>query len=332
MHTIRPAIVAAISWLVALSACQSQQPAVVVTPRPAPTTAPTAVESSTTSTITGSLPSAPAIGQPGQALADCTFAYGFAAMVELVGPATVGECTEDERQIPGNGNAEQMTKNGRLVYRAIDGRVLFANASQTWINRDGTTVTRPENQRFEWEGDRLLVEALQRGGYIVYFRHGPTDPTERDSDPTNLANCSTQRNLTDGGRAQARATGEAFRALNIPVGQVLSSEYCRAVEYARLAFDKAELTASLVLPDPLTEPEKARNTAQLKGLLATAPQVGTNTIMVSHSPNIRLAADVDLPAEGGAAVFQVEGQDPPRLVARVLPEEWMTLAQAMSTR
>jgi phosphohistidine phosphatase SixA len=328
MHAMRPLIVAAGAGLVTLIACQGQQPStVIVTPRPGPTTATTVTASSTVASVA----SVPTTGQPGPAQADCSFAHGFATMSELVGPATVGACTENERQIAGNGNAEQSTTNGMLVYRAIDGRVLFSNASQTWINRDGTSITRSTNQRLEWEGDRQLVEALQRGGHIVYFRHGPTDPSGRDSDPTNLANCGTQRNLTDSGRAQARTTGEAFRTLNIPVGQVLSSEYCRALEYARLAFNKAEFSSSLVLPDPLTESEKAQHTAELKRLLAIAPQAGMNTIMVSHSPNIRLAAGVDLPAEGGAAVFQVEGQDPPQLMARILPEEWTTLAQALST-
>jgi broad specificity phosphatase PhoE len=190
-------------------------------------------------------------------------------------------------------------------------------------------VTRPDNQRFEWEGDRQMVEALRRGGHVLYVRHGPTDPSQSDADPKNLANCATQRNLTDAGRAQARASGEAFRRLGIPVGLVLSSEYCRALEYARLAFNGAQAEPSLVLPDPLTDGEKARNTEALKRLLVVPPSAGTNTVLVSHSPNIRLAAGVDLPVEGEAAVFRVEAQGPPTLVARVLPGEWPTLVQAL---
>ena len=243
-------------------------------------------------------------------------------MRDLVGASTVGDCLENERQIAGNGNVEQRTAGGLLVFRALDQRVLFVGTSQTWINRDGTAVTRPNDQRFEWEGDRQLVEAVRQGGHTVYFRHGATDPNQRDTDPNNLANCATQRNLTDAGRQQGRTIGEALRALNIPAGQVLSSEYCRAREYARLLFNReADVEPSLVLPDPLTEEQRARNAEALKGVLARPPQAGANTFMVSHSPNIRLAAGVDLPDEGGAAVFRLE-QGAPMLVGRVLPDEW----------
>jgi len=252
-------------------------------------------------------------------------------MRDLVGESTIGGCVEEERQIPGNGNAEQRTTNGVLTFRALDGRVLFVGPDQTWINRDGGVVTRPNNQRFEWEGDRQLVEALRRGGHIVYFRHGATDPNQRDSDPDNLANCATQRNLTDAGRQQGRAIGEALRALKVPVGQVLSSAYCRALEYARLMFNAdPESESSMVLPDLLTEPQRAQNTETFKRLLARAPQAGTNTFMVAHSPNIRLAADVDLPEEGGAAVFRIE-QGAPTLLGRVRPDEWGVWARALGS-
>ena len=77
--------------------------------------------------------------------------------------------------------------------------MLFQGANQTWINRDGQVVTRPNNQRLDWEGDRQLIEQLQRGGNIIYFRHGATEASQQDSDPNNLANCATQRNLTPAG-------------------------------------------------------------------------------------------------------------------------------------
>jgi phosphohistidine phosphatase SixA len=261
----------------------------------------------------------------------CEIVLGFAALRDLVGQAVVGQCLESERQIPSNGNAEQRTTNGLLVYRALDQQVLFVGATQTWIDRGGSVVTRPNTERFEWEGDRQLVEALRRGGHTIYFRHGPTDPNQRDTEPDNLGNCATQRNLTDAGRDQARAIGAALRSLRIPVGQVLSSEYCRALEYAVLMFGREpEREPSLALPDPLSEEQRARNTEALSALLAREPQAGENRGMVSHSPNIRLAAGVDLPEEGGAAVLRLEGGTL-RVVARVRPGEWPVWAQALGS-
>jgi phosphohistidine phosphatase SixA len=335
-----------IGALLLLVACQQPSGQVVATPAPttaappaaaSPTVGPVASPAAVTASPAVSPVAKPAgVPSPSPAASPspvaCQFQAGFKELRDLVGAATVGECLEPERPIPGNGNVEQRTTNGLLVYRAIDGRVLFIGANQTSINRDGTVVTRANDERLEWEGDRQLVETLRRGGQIVYFRHGPTDPSQSDTDPKNLANCATQRNLTDAGRAQARAIGEAIRALNIPVGPVLSSEYCRALEYSRLMFDRAEPEPSLVLPDPLTEPEKAQNTEALKRLLMTPPTAGTNTVLVSHSPNIRLAAEVDLPVEGSAAVFRVQAQGAPTLVARVLPDEWPALARALRPR
>jgi len=253
-------------------------------------------------------------------------------MRNLVGATTVGDCSENERQIPGNGNAEQRTTNGLLVYRAVDQRVLFIGANQTWINRDGQAVTRPNNQRLEWEGDRQLMESLQRGGFIVYFRHGSTDPNQQDSDPNNLANCATQRNLTEAGREQARNIGNSIRMLNIPVGNVLSSEYCRAKEYAQLLFGRdPQVDASMVLPDPLPKPQQEQNTEAFRRVLGQAPPSTSNVFLVSHSPNIRLAMNVDMPVEGSAAIIRVENGQP-QLVARVLPTEWAPLAQALANR
>jgi phosphohistidine phosphatase SixA len=320
----RLGILAAIAGVVLLAACQPAQPPTSVTPTSAtgPAT-PTAPQPTVP-------PTAAPVPSPAAAVAptDCFLQFGFATMRDLVGVATVGECAENERQIPGNGNAEQRTTNGILVYRAIDGRVLFSNATQTWINRDGTIVTRPNNQRLDWEGDRQIIEALQRGGFLIFFRHGATDSSQTDSDPNNLANCATQRNLTDQGRVQARAIGEAVKALNIPVAKVLTSEYCRAKEYAQLSLGGGEVEPSLVLPDPLPPDVRQANTAAFQRLLAISPPSGTNVVFVAHSPNIRDAAGVDLPVEGEAAILQPNPGNSPTLVARILPDEWPALAAA----
>ncbi|MDQ6675031.1 MAG: hypothetical protein M3069_30555 [Chloroflexota bacterium] len=252
-------------------------------------------------------------------------------MRDLVGAQTVGACVEDQKQVMGTDNAIQRTSNGALFFRAIDNRVLFSNATQTWINGPTGLVTRPNTQRFEWEGDRQMIEGLQQGGYVVYFRHGATDNSQQDTDPNNLADCTTQRNLTDAGRAQGRAIGEAWTKLKIPVGSVLSSQYCRALEYSRLAFNQATPEPNLNLPDPLTDEVKAQHTAVVQKLISTPPPPGQNSILVAHSPNIRLAANVDLAVEGSAAVFKVDAVGAQKLIARVLPDDWTTLAQALSS-
>ena len=61
-----------------------------------------------------------------------------------------------------------------------------------------------------------LVEALQKGGYVVYLRHAATDRSKEDDVVLDLDDCTTQRNLAGGPRPGA-ADGRAFRQLAIPV-------------------------------------------------------------------------------------------------------------------
>ncbi|MCB0154857.1 MAG: histidine phosphatase family protein, partial [Anaerolineae bacterium] len=90
-----------------------------------------------------------------------------------------------------------------------------------------------------------LLQALQHGGYVIFFRHAATYRSQLDTDQQNLENCATQRNLDETGQAQARAIGAAFAAANIPIGPVLASPYCRTRHTAELAFGRVELTADL---------------------------------------------------------------------------------------
>ncbi|PYM18908.1 MAG: histidine phosphatase family protein [Candidatus Rokuibacteriota bacterium] len=87
--------------------------------------------------------------------------------------------------------------------------------------------------------DEPVWEALRAPGSIVVLRHSYA-PGGFDPPDAKLDDCSTQRNLDDNGRAQARRVGEAFRAHGITVGRVLSSPRCRCLDTARLAFGKVE--------------------------------------------------------------------------------------------
>jgi phosphohistidine phosphatase SixA len=265
---------------------------------------------------------------------DCTFLFGFATMRDLLGAQTVGGCAEDQRLVTGNGSTEQRTANGMLVQSALDGNVRFVTNNRTWILTPSGMVERPTNTRFEWEGDRQLIEDLQQGGYIIYFRHSATDRTQEDSDPYNLANCATQRNLSDEGRNLAATMGANMRNLQIPIGQVLSSPYCRAREHAQLSFGFAESEPTLQFYEAFPREEWPTHIAAFQQVLsATTPPPGANVVMVSHSPNIRDTASVDLPVEGGAAILSpTPGGGTPTLVARVLPTEWATWAEAMNIR
>ena len=150
-------------------------------------------------------------------------------------------------------------------------------------------------------GDRTLPEALREGGFVIYFRHAATD-TAADQN-VDFRYCSTQRNLSQLGKDQAAEIGVAFEALGIPVGEVRSSEFCRAKETAELAFGRVEVDPGLTpLPED-SEEEKAAKAEAFAGLLSTPPEPGTNRVVVGHQSNIAsVLPDLEL-AEGEAAVF-----------------------------
>jgi phosphohistidine phosphatase SixA len=83
--------------------------------------------------------------------------------------------------------------------------------------------------------DKAAWSALQKPGAIVLFRHA-TAPGGGDPAGHRLDDCSTQRNLDEEGRAQARRIGESFRARGIKVEAVLNSQWCRTRDTAQLAF------------------------------------------------------------------------------------------------
>ena len=76
--------------------------------------------------------------------------------------------------------------------------------------------------------------ALVNGGHVALIRHGNAPPGYGDPPGFQIDDCTTQRNLDEKGRAQARALGEAFRQHGVRADKILSSPWCRCLETARL--------------------------------------------------------------------------------------------------
>ena len=87
--------------------------------------------------------------------------------------------------------------------------------------------------RLEARADDDLWAALREGNAIALMRHA-TAPGTGDPQGFVLDDCATQRNLSNEGRAQARAIGERFRARGINQAEVSASRWCRALETAEL--------------------------------------------------------------------------------------------------
>ena len=170
-----------------------------------------------------------------------------------------------------------------------------------------------------------LVAALRGGGYVLYFRHAATDFSQNDDQMTGYEDCAKQRNLTDPGRANARAIGVALRALAIPFGDVLASPFCRTRETAQLIGGTRRAGAR---PGGGPAQAEAGRYAALRELLSTPVPRGTNLVIVSHGNPFRAIVAGAYLAEGEAAVIAPRGKDGFVVVARVPQEEWTRLAAA----
>jgi phosphohistidine phosphatase SixA len=186
------------------------------------------------------------------------------------------------------------------------------------------SLPEPAYSQPEWIG------AVRQGGHVIVFRHGATHADQADTDPLNLANIDKQRQLNDSGRALARLIGDSMRKLKIPVGQVTTSMFNRAVETGKLlGFGEVTSTADVSEGGLVVTPNENNRRAQaLRKLAATPPPAGTNAVIVSHKPNIMDAFGKDWfeVKEGEASVFKPDGGGY-KLVARVLADEWAKLAQ-----
>jgi broad specificity phosphatase PhoE len=179
--------------------------------------------------------------------------------------------------------------------------------------------------------DKEIAQALRAGDLVIVVRHGATFPDQADTDPLNFDNIGAQRNLNDKGKALAKAFGEALRQAQVPIGKVYTSKYNRAYETAVLAgFKDIEKTTDLTEGGLIVSPnENSRRAEAFRKMLAAAPNPHTNTILITHQPNIVAALGKDWfdVKEGEASIFRpADGSY--KLVARVQMDEWLRIAAA----
>jgi hypothetical protein len=122
-----------------------------------------------------------------------------------------------------------------------------------------------------------------------------------------------------------------LRQIGAPVGKVYTSLFNRAYETAVLAgFTDIEKTADITEGGLVVSPnENNRRADALRKMLGVAPKAGTNTVIITHKPNIvdALGKDWFDVKEGEASIFRPEnGSYHP--VARVQMDEWPRLAAA----
>lgn len=169
-----------------------------------------------------------------------------------------------------------------------------------------------------------LVNALRQGGYVIVMRHASSPREAPDKQAANADNVNLERQLDDAGRGGSVAMGRAFHDLKVPIGDVLISPTYRALETVRLA-DLANPRPYAELGDGGQSMQGATD-AQAVWLRehVTHLPAGTNTIIVTHMPNISRAFPAWDPVADGESVVVGAGG---RVVGRIKIEEWPRLKQ-----
>ncbi len=166
--------------------------------------------------------------------------------------------------------------------------------------------------------DATVLELLRQGGKLILIRHAATEPGIGDPPGFRLDDCSTQRNLSEQGRAASRRFGEQLRQAGIAVSQLRSSAWCRCLDTATEAFGN---TVEIEAWPPLNSffRGQGERDAQTRAALAGLADLPDDEVWVwvTHQVNITALTGVS-PAMGEALVLALR-DGKPEILARWRP-------------
>jgi phosphohistidine phosphatase SixA len=161
--------------------------------------------------------------------------------------------------------------------------------------------------------------ALRSDGHVALIRHAAAPGPVGDPFDYKLNDCTTQRNLSEQGRAEARALGARFRMQQVKVGKVVSSQWCRCRQTAELmnigpVEDAPTFNNAFVLNAMRDE-----LTAGARAMIGAWRGPGT-LVVVTHGENILLVLGLR-PREGEVIVAAPDpaSQKSMRLIGRIGP-------------
>ena len=145
-----------------------------------------------------------------------------------------------------------------------------------------------------------IVEILKKGGNIIFIRHAIA-PGNGDPQNFDISNCSTQRNLSKDGKLQALKIGKFFKENDIKLTKVLSSEWCRCKDTAKIAFGNYETKNFLnSFYDERFSENKDRQILDFQKFIRNWNKTG-NLVLVTHY--VVISEILDLTTSSGEIVI-----------------------------
>ncbi len=199
-----------------------------------------------------------------------------------------------------------MVHRRNLLRRAAAALPALLPAGPLWANASSAPAAADD-----------VVNRLRAGGCVIAFRHALA-PGTFDPPQFKLGDCSTQRNLSEEGRAQARRIGAWFRQQGLVPSAVRSSPWCRCVDTATLAFGQAQPWAELGSPRGATETTNQLSIQALRrALQAASAKPGRFDVWVTHMFVLSDLAQTNT-ASGEGLVLRADATGAPTVVARLL--------------
>lgn len=159
--------------------------------------------------------------------------------------------------------------------------------------------------------------ALRAGGHVALIRHASTEPGLGDPPGYRLDDCTTQRNLSAAGRAEAKRLGDRLRGEGVQVEKVYTSPWCRCRDTAIEAFGRAEDWDALAsfFDDRSRESRLTERVKNRIGAYSTKRPKGT-VVMVTHHVNIQALTGIAV-GTGDAVVVRPDGCCGLKVVGRI---------------
>ena len=158
--------------------------------------------------------------------------------------------------------------------------------------------------------------ALRDGRAVLMLRHALAPGT---GDPAGfvLNDCSTQRNLNETGREQARSWKPFLEERGIARARVFSSQWCRSMDTA-CQMDMGPVTEWPALNSFFRN--RAKGAEQIERMIELVNQLepGVPVILVSHQVVVTALTGV-FPASNEGVIVALPLSDNPEVLARVTP-------------
>jgi hypothetical protein len=170
-----------------------------------------------------------------------------------------------------------------------------------------------------------FVQALQEGGYVIFFCHAMAARTYSKPVKGSVSACKNSKHLNKHGNKQTQHISDAFAALSIRLEKIYVADNCPSIETGQKAFGKAESIEAITEDASYSLQNFQQHVLETQRLLSAPVTTGKNRVMISSPKHIQASTGVNL-RPGEAAVFRPIDNQGFRFIRKLMPAAWDRIA------